>query len=172
MAVSSLVIIRGSGRLAVALPRSFWFATATAWAGGIYYLSSLSSPPSEPSYLWAWIANMAHAPLYGLLALWLALALPRADSDLGHKWSRLDPKHFHLVLWSVVAYAVLDELHQGAIAGRDASPYDLLTDFCAAFITLKVATAAVQDVTPKQMNRRLIRGVLVCCLAGLAATFG
>lgn len=171
MAFSSLGVIRGSGRLAVALPRSLWFAAAMAWAGGIFYLSSRPSPPSEPSYLWAWIANMAHAPIYGLLALWLALALPRTDSALGHKWSRLDPKHFHLVLWTVVAYAVSDELHQSAIAGRDASLFDLFTDFCAAFITLRVASVAALDITAKQMNLRLIKGVLVCCLAALAATF-
>ena len=172
MAPSSLAVIRGSGRLAVALPRSFWALIAALWAGGIYYLSSRASPPSEPSYLWAWIANMAHAPLYGLLALWLALALPRQDSPLGHKWSRLEPKQFHLVLWTVLAFAISDELHQSAVAGRDASLFDLFTDFCAAFITLRVATAAPTSITPKQMNHRLTKGVLICCLAALAATLG
>jgi VanZ family protein len=172
MAISSLTVIRGSGRLAVALPRSFWLGTAALWAGGIYYLSSRPSPPAEGSYLWAWIANMAHAPLYGLLALWLALALPREDCSLGHKWSRLEPKYFHLVLWTVLAFAISDELHQISVAGRDSSPFDLFTDFCATFITLKVATTAPTDITPKQMARDLKKGVLLCSLAALAATVG
>lgn len=172
MVPSSLTVVRSSGRRAVALPRAFWFALALAWAGGIYYLSSRPSPPAEVSYGWAWIANMAHAPLYGLLALWLALALPRGDSPLGHKWARLEPKHFHLVLWSVVAYAISDELHQSAVFGRDASPFDLFTDFCAAFITLQVATAAPTNITTRAMRHRLTKGVVICCLAGLAATVG
>jgi hypothetical protein len=115
---------------------------------------------------------MAHAPLFGLLALWLALALPREQTQLGHEWARSGLLDFRLVFWSVALYGLVDEFHQASVPGRNPSIFDLFTDWSAAYITLGVAAAAGRaNLEEPAMRRRLAKGVLICCLAGLAATF-
>ena len=53
--------------------------------GLITFLSSQPGRSGPPSALWAYLMNFAHAPLYGLLALWMALLLPRENG-----WPRID----------------------------------------------------------------------------------
>lgn len=168
-----LGLLRGAGRQALRLPRAFWFVLALLWGAGIWWLSERQLSGAEGAILWGWIGNMAHAPLFGLLALWLALALPREPTKLGHKWARFGLLDFRLVFWSVVLYGLVDEYHQSSVPGRDSSIYDLFTDWAAAYITLGVAAAAGRaGLEEREMRRRLAKGVLICCLTGLAATFG
>jgi hypothetical protein len=168
-----LGLIRRTGRWALRLPRWFWLAAAVAWAGGIWYLSSRPGGRESTGLFHSWAANMAHAPLFGLLALWIALALPREETALGFTWARFGLLDFRLAFWAVVAYGLLDEYHQSTTGTRDASVYDLLTDWAAAYITLGIAALAGRaEVDERTMRRHLIKGVAICCLTGLAATVG
>ncbi len=169
----ALRIIRSLGGAAVRLPRVLWLAVAITWGGMIWWLSSREAGPEGGNLLGGWVSNMAHAPLFGLLTLWLAFALPREPTPLGQPWARFGLLDFRLVFWSVVLYGLLDEFHQSTVPGRDASVFDLFTDWSAAYVTLGVAAAAGRaGLREAELRRRLAKGVLICCLAGLAATFG
>jgi VanZ family protein len=167
-----LASVRLLGRLALRLPRAFWLATSAAWGVMIWSFSSRSPSNEQGSGLWSWISNMAHAPLFGLLALMLALALPREETALGHKWARFGVQDFRLAFWAVVLFGLTDEFHQSMVPGRNASVFDLITDWSAAYITLGVAVVAGRAGTQEPaFRKRLGLGVLICCLTGLLATF-
>ena len=74
-------LLAGAGALALALPRPLWALVAVGWAGFGWFLSSRPGEDLPSSFLWSWAGNLAHAPLFGLLALWLALAAPRRPAS-------------------------------------------------------------------------------------------
>ena len=80
--------------------------------------------------LWAFVSNAGHVVLFGLLALWLALALPR---DGGAGWPRLAGRVAATmgVVGLVSAWGAVDEWHQ-SFTGRTPSVLDWLTDTVAA----------------------------------------
>jgi VanZ family protein len=93
--------------------REAWrWGPVVAWAALIFVLSSI---PDLGTGLGGWdlaLRKLAHAAEYAVLGLLLARALgnERAALILG------------------IAYAVSDELHQHFVAGRVASPLDVLVD--------------------------------------------
>jgi VanZ family protein len=116
--------------------------------------------------VWAFLMNLAHAPLYGLLALWMALLLPR-ELD----WPRIDLRTSSSVLAAVMAFGVTDELHQHFVVRRDLSLLDLGTDWTAAACTLWVA-ASVGRASASQQGTlgRLLLAAGLCLAAAAAAT--
>lgn len=132
----------------------------------IWQLSDLPSG-DEPRILWgAWLSNCAHAPLFGLLALWCVVALPRADG-----WPRLGPRALAAILLLVLAYGVVDELHQGTTPGRHPSAFDVLTDLVGAACSLWLAGhVGSRGATARSTGLRLVAGLALCALAGLVAT--
>jgi VanZ family protein len=139
---------------------------AALWLALIWQLSSLPSRDEPRHFAQGWLANSAHAPLFGLLALWCALALPRADG-----WPRLTPRSGCAIVLFVLGYGILDELHQSTVAGRDASSLDILTDVVGAICTLWLASyAGAATATARGVGARLAAGLAACALAGLAAT--
>lgn len=165
-------LLAGAGALALALPRPLWALVAVGWAGFGWFLSSRPGEDLPSSFLWSWAGNLAHAPLFGLLALWLALAAPRrpASGERG-PWARLARRDRLTILALVLAWSLTDEWHQSWVAGRDASVFDLVTDLVGAAVTLDVARAAGDPAaTEAGLRRRMARGVLLCLGAALAAT--
>jgi VanZ family protein len=82
------------------------------WAGVIFAFSSV---PSLSSGLGAWdlvLRKAAHLSEYAILGALLLRALDRALP----------------AFLAAVAYAVSDEIHQHFVAGRSASPVDVLVD--------------------------------------------
>jgi len=161
-------LLAWSGAQLLRLPRPVYLVATGLWAGLIWYSSSRQGAPEVGTFWWSVLGNLAHAPLFGLLALWLALALPRTSS-----WSRLSGRDRLVILAIVVAWAFTDEWHQSWVEGRDASWIDLCTDFVGAAATLDVARAAGNPVTTEAGLRwRLFRAALACFLCALAATIG
>lgn len=116
--------------------------------------------------LWAYLSNLAHAPLYGLLALWMALLLPRESG-----WPRIDLRSASLVLAGVAAFGVVDELHQRFVARRDLSLLDLATDLTAGACTLWVAASAGRPrASDTGLYGRLLVSSGLCLAAAAAAT--
>ena len=159
-------LLRGIGARALSLPRPAWALVALLWAGLIWQLSSQAGKDEPGHFLWSWAGNLAHAPLFGLLALWLALALPRTGG-----WARLAGRDLLFVLALVLAWAVTDEWHQSWVPLRDASMTDLATDLAGAAGTLDVARAAGDPAVGEGGLRwRLLRAALLCIGCALVAT--
>src|SRR5687767_14469361 len=113
-------LLRAWGRALLRVPRSRAWILVVLWMGLIALLSSRPGRAGAPSVLWAYLANLAHAPLYGLLALWTALLLERERG-----WPRIDLRGAGSVLAGLLAFGIADELHQHLVVRRDLSALDL-----------------------------------------------
>jgi hypothetical protein len=165
----ALALLRGVGRALGLLPRPVAALATSGWMFLIWWLSSgpidLRTPLPAADFFW----NLAHAPVFGTLAVLAAVAaaprpLPRAWPDPG-RWARL-------VAFSVVAgWAAIDELHQREVVGRSGSPFDFLTDVTAAACVLWIAGyAGSTTASERGLRRRLGIGVALCVAAALVTT--
>lgn len=163
----ALRALRAVGDVLVRLPRTGVFVLLAAWMAMIWALSSLPAGTGDPTWYGGWKMNLAHAPVFGFLALWAALLLPRAGD-----WPRLELRHAALVLGFVLVYAIVDELHQASSPGRDPSALDVVTDLVGASCVLWIA-AYVRGgaATERGLRLRLVVGVILCVVAAGLATF-
>ncbi len=116
-----------------------WLAVLL-WMGVIYWLSSISDLAAPfPTLAHIIVRKFAHAFEFGVLTLFLIRAFHR-------------PRPAILVLSAIVAlvYAVSDELHQGAVAGRVATVHDVVVDAWGAIIAALVYA--------KQMGKNKLTG--------------
>jgi len=166
-------VLRTVGGLALGLPRAAWLLVAVGWTAWIWQLSEQEAPVETGTFLWAWIGNTAHAVLYGLLALWLAFALPRRPGPTPHGWADLAPPRVALVLGVIAGLGALDEWHQSWVAGRTASLGDVATDLVGAAVVLWVAVGAGRaddEFVGAPVGVRLGAGLAISLGAGLLAT--
>ncbi len=109
--------------------------SGAAWAvAGAFFLLILAvssipaeSMPSAPE-IWRW-DKLIHAMEYALAASLLYRAMLQGPGAL----RSLSPllRGLACVVFCA-AFAVMDELYQGTVAGRHSSPYDMLADFVGA----------------------------------------
>jgi len=166
---SLLGAFQGLGRILQRIPRAMAATGFFAWLAVIWFVSSRPAPSLERGGPFGEIlANLAHAPEYGVLVLWLALALPRRDG-----WPSLGARAVTGILLVAVLYAVLDEYHQSFTPHRDASAFDVLTDFVGASGTLScIVTTGGPRASSQELLKRLVLGFFACILAASLATFG
>ena len=164
-------LVGGLGRALGQLPRALAGAAAAGWMLLIWWLSSgpidVKPPLPAPGFFW----NLAHAPVFGLLAALTATAL--APRPLPSSWP--DPGRLARVAAFVVAvgWAALDELHQARVASRHGSLLDLVTDATGAACVLWIAAyAGSARAGERGLRTRLAIAVLLCIAAGLTATLG
>ena len=151
-------------------PRALGALCAAGWGAFIWYLSGGPPPDVPATPLFSFIFNLAHAPLFGVLALLAALALPRAAP---RGWPRLSRDARLGVVSLVLLYAVIDEWHQSRTPGRMPTWHDVLTDVAGATATLAVAAyLARADAGPRARPGRLALGLLACLAAAALASFG
>jgi len=163
-------LLRAAGRGLVRLPRWCGGAAAAGWMGFNYWLSSGTRAPQGSSPVFGFVSNLAHAPLFGLLALWWLVALPRRAEPF--PWVVVTRGRAWLVFALVVGWGALDEWHQSSVAGRDASLADLVTDAVGAASVLAVVVHAGRpDATARGVALRLVAGLCACAAAALVATF-
>lgn len=171
-------LVRGLFDLAqrcVRAPRAVFALLALGWALLIFQLSAsppISSGTYDPARSWA--SNLAHAPEYGIFALFLVLAL-RSSHHEGPATSagtRSDPlaRASRLAFWIAVLYGVSDEVHQSFVPGRDASVCDLATDVAGAWLALEALRAALARDRSRFVSV-VARGLLACAISALIATF-
>ena len=160
--------IRALGQTLQRIPRALAVVLVLGWAALIWFASSRPAPAIESGGPWGhFLANLAHAPEYGVLVVWLALARPRRDG-----WPELGPRAGRWILLAALAYAVLDEIHQSFTPHRDASVFDVVTDLAGASATLACIVAAGRArAGSRELLVRLVLGLLACLLAATLATF-
>jgi VanZ family protein len=113
-----------------ARPVAVW-APVIAWAGLVFALSSQPDLRFVPNDLLDFVVRkVGHAGVFGILALLLWRAVSTTTS-LREPWA--------WALALTVLYAVTDELHQGVVSGRHASPVDVGVDALGAVIAVAVA---------------------------------
>jgi hypothetical protein len=162
-------LARACARALLGLGKAASVAPSLLWLALLAYCSSLKSHPGGGSLSWAYLGNLFHAPLYGLLALWLVLLLPRADG-----WPELGLFRRASLTAAVVLVGVLDELNQGLRVGtRSMTVLDLVTDASGAWATLGAIAALGPQVRGRGgFPRRLASGLVLCLAAAALATFG
>lgn len=167
---SLLGLLRWVGARLVLLPRAGAAVLALGWAALIHRLSSQPFDSVPRGGLWAFASNAAHVPLFGLLALWLALALPRARGE-SRSWPALTRRAAALVLLAVALYGALDEWHQST-TGRTPSVLDWATDVAAAaWVVLVAAHAGRGEATPSSTAARFAGGMAAALGAAALATW-
>jgi hypothetical protein len=170
-----ILVLRAVGRVLLGTPRGFAWLPVALWLGVITWLSS--RPAGDLKRL-GWselLVNLGHAPLFGLLAMWTALALPREPIEPREaRWPRIDRPGFRLVLAFVLVCGALDELHQYLGGrGRTFSVLDLVTNGTGAVCLLGIAAYVGRpDARSTGLWGRLLLGVLACTGAAALATFG
>jgi len=122
-------------------------------------------PLPERDFFW----NLAHAPTFGLLGVLLARAL--AARPLPAAWPHRSFARLALAVLAVALWAGIDEVHQGFVPGRNASPFDFATDVTGAACALWVAAYALRaDAGEGGLRWRLLAAVALCALAAAAST--
>ena len=165
----TLTLGRGFGRALGLLPRPAAAALAVAWMALIWWLSSgpidVAPPLPAPDFFW----NLAHAPVFGLLAaLVAAAAVPR---PLPPSWP--DPgRRARLVVFALAAvWAAVDEWHQSRVPGRFGSPLDWLADVTGSACALWLAAyAGSAGAAEGGLRRRVAIAIGACAAAALLTT--
>lgn len=167
-----LALVRALGSALIALPRPAGVLLAGGWMAFTWWLSSGPRGPQDGGPWWPFFANLAHAPLFGLLALWWIVALPRTESaDGARRWAQLDARGMGVVLALALAWGAVDEWHQSSVDGRVSSWTDLVTDGVGATAVLVVAAYAGRaDASARGLWWRLGLGLVACAAAAGVAT--
>jgi len=112
----------------------YYWLPVLAYAGLIFYLSSLTQIPSGVTANFAdWMLHMIE---YSILALLLLRAFGKSASMNLKNWAAI------LAILIATAYGITDELHQSFISGRVMSGFDILADFFGSMVAV-VAVAAL-----------------------------
>ncbi|MHC4261414.1 MAG: VanZ family protein [Planctomycetota bacterium] len=152
--------LRWVGGQCVRLPRAAGVVLTLAWMGVIFTLSSFSRPVPEGVRVPLFLNDLAHAPLFGMIAFLALIALPRRRTPF--PWPQLNARRVVAILVGVALYGISDELHQSTTPGRDASAADVLTDVIGAASVLWIAANLGRD-------ERLGRGLWIRLAVALAA---
>lgn len=117
-------------------PRPWFILFPLVYMAGIFLVSSIPDAPradETPAQLvqdWLpeLLQNMLHVPLFGVLALLWGWSL--------RCWNTSARVESALMILFAGSYAVLDELHQSAVPGRQASFQDVLLDLAGVIIAV------------------------------------
>ncbi len=122
-----------------------YMAPAIAWAAVIYAFSSSSSPSigavGFEEDQWAPSTVLLHIAEYAVLAILLIAGMRLLAARRFGRTVTVQRETKILVISGVlsVLYGISDELHQGTVAGRDASAIDVFSDAAGAAIAVAAA---------------------------------
>jgi len=168
-----LAFVRSAGDRLARVPRGVGALLAVLWGAFVWWLSSGPPPDVPVAWRFAYVFNLAHAPLFGFLALFAALALPREpEPEPGRpRWPILSLGARALVMTAILGYAAIDEWHQASTPERTSTWLDVVTDLVGAAAVLAVAAyVARSDATPRGLWTRLAVGLAACCAAAWLST--
>lgn len=163
--------LRAAGRFLLRVPVPLAGALVAGWAGLIWWLSAHRVPtPARETFLGEMVSNLAHAPLFGLLGLWIATLVLRRELKGGRQWPVVERGSVGVVLGLVGTWGVIDEWHQSRVPGRDASGLDVVTDVVGAAMVLWVVAALGEGTGDRVLWRRLGGATMACVASALLAT--
>ena len=167
--LSFLAGLRRLGQRILRLPDVLPWAAVVSWMGVIWYASASRFPPGPPHLFWRVLGNLAHAPEFGILALFLCAALLRPGPQ--GAWPLVGRSEVVRVLLPVLIYAIVDEWHQGRTPGRQPSVFDVTTDVTGAVCVLWiVAYLGSPHASELGLWARLAGGLLSCVASALLAS--
>jgi hypothetical protein len=158
--------LRAAGHVLLALPRAAGLVLAVLWLGVIRWLGQGHGGFSHRVSWFSFTLNTGHAALYGILALWLLLSLPRRAG-----WPLIDAGAIRALLASVFTFGLADEVIQSFTPGRNGSLLDVVTDLCGAGSIVVLATyLGSAGADERGLRWRLLAAAVCSLLAGGAAT--
>jgi hypothetical protein len=158
-------LLRTVGGFLLRVPWPFVVVMWAGWAAVIFDLSSKRRPVvTRESPLWEFLSNLAHAPLFGVLALFAAALLLRQKEG---GWPRWRIGRALAVVALTMAYGIADEWHQSTVPGRNASVMDVVTDTVAAIMVVWVVHGV--GLGERAVRWRLVAGVGVCAASAWGA---
>ena len=164
-----LDLLRRVGTALLRLPRATSGALVIGWAVLVWTLSSrqIVTGVDDDELWWPLVCNLAHAPLFGFLALFLAAFVFR---DAGGAWPRVSLGRALVVALPVAAWGAIDEWHQSRVPGRNPSVRDLVIDFIGGYGTLAVARYVARgDAAEAGVRLRLLGAAVACVAAAMVA---
>jgi VanZ family protein len=161
--------VAAAGAALLRLPRWAFALAAIAWAALIWALSARAGQPGAGHWAWNYAENLGHAFLFGVLALWMALAVPRRDSPF--PWSSLGGANAAAVFALALAWGAVDEWHQSRVPNRCASALDLVTDVAGIAAVLAIARYAGREGARERTAQAILAlGFAACCASAFLAT--
>lgn len=160
-------VLRSLGQALLAIPPALRWLPAAAWIALIWTLSSRSiAVPTGTGLGLGVFWNLAHPFEFGVLAIFMALLLPRQNG-----WPRLDTRAALGLVITLIGMAIADELHQSTVPERNASLLDVLSDSVGAWYAI-AAVRRVGESDSRALTGCVLRGLCACVMAALAATLG
>ena len=152
-----------------ALPKRLFVVLAIVHAGIITTLSSIpGNQLPGTGFFVRMFYNLMHAPMFALLAAWIALAqLERTPDGRGGQRLELRLRSRVISVVLVLCFAVLDEYHQSFVKMRSSDPVDLVTDFAGATAAVCLIHALLSQ---KQDRARALKGVAACIALALSSS--
>ena len=156
--------LRFLGAKLQAAPRPVFAGLAVGWFAWIAHLSSGPIEFDASLPFGSFLTNLAHAPLFGLAAVWLCGALARRSAPF--PWPRVSLRSGLAVVALIALYGIVDEWHQSGVPERSGCWLDALTDTTAAVCVVWTVHFTGQPLRAEGSARL---GLLVCVLACLLA---
>jgi hypothetical protein len=153
--------------------RTLALLLAAGWAVLVWTMLTSTRVSVGPWYPWMpWVWNLGHAPLFGVQAALIGLALrpgrvpgPGATDADEPRAAHAGRRAFFLGAALALVYGVLIEWRQAQVPGRHASGLDVITDAVGALgVPWALATGAL-------FSRRALVVFLVASVAALIATY-
>jgi VanZ family protein len=159
--------LRSLGERLLAIPPALRWIPAAVWIALIWQLSSRPmAVPGNAGLGFGVFWNLGHPFEYGVLAVWIALLLPREQG-----WPKLEGLPRYLLFGALLVIGITDELRQGTIPERNGSLLDAVSDGVGAWYALSAARWVAREDGPG-LTRCLRHGLLACAVAALGATLG
>ena len=147
------------------LPPRPCLALAGMYMVGIYILSSLqiTYPDTGTPYLWSFLANLFHFPLYTGLGLLLLLGF-RSRKNRDNRELASGTSIPALIV--LCLYAAFDETHQ-SWSGRTPSLLDFFLDACGGLLALLILKYSLEKSLKGGRFLALFAGLsaVACCIA-------
>jgi len=150
------------------VPRAVYVVAALSHVAFISFLSHVPGERLPSAGLgMSLLFNFMHAPIFAVLAAWIALALwDRASAE------PLSNARSSLAVALAVGFALFDEWHQSFVSGRSSDPIDLITDLAGSaggVLAVRILLGSRSAAAPIQLTVCFLVATISAGFAALGA---